>query len=78
HALRELGLTPMSEEEARETIRKMLNSMSKVIKERGANAFGQVMGVAMKELRGRVDGELVSKLVKEELEKFLEKRVSSS
>lgn len=79
YALRELGLTPMSEEEAREAIRKVLSSMSRIIiRERGVNAFSQAMGAAMKELRGRVDGELVSKLVKEELEKFLEESVSSS
>ncbi len=77
-ALRELGVTPMSEEEARERIRSVLGSMSNVVRERGVKAFGQVMGAAMKELRGRVDGEVVSKLVKEEFEKLLKEQASSS
>jgi len=33
----------------------------------GKNAFGMLMGVVMKEVRGKADPELVSKLLKERL-----------
>jgi len=33
----------------------------------GKNAFGLLMGIVMKEVRGRADPELVSKLLKERL-----------
>jgi Asp-tRNA(Asn)/Glu-tRNA(Gln) amidotransferase B subunit len=33
----------------------------------GKNAFGMLMGLVMKEVRGKADPELVSKLLKERL-----------
>ena len=39
------------------------------IKETGATDFGKVMGLVMAKTRGQTDGQLVSRLVKEELAK---------
>ena len=50
----------MSEEEIRKVIRE-------VIKKTGAADFGKAMGAAMKELKGKADGNLAGKIVKEEL-----------
>jgi glutamyl-tRNA(Gln) amidotransferase subunit E len=66
-AVKQLGLTPLSPEEAREAVRRILRRMEGVIRERGEAAFGPAMGAVMRELRGRVDGALLSRIVKEEL-----------
>lgn len=53
----------MDEEKVKEEIKK-------VISETGANSqkdFGKVMGMAMKKLKGQVEGDLVKKIVQEEL-----------
>ncbi|MCD6357532.1 MAG: Glu-tRNA(Gln) amidotransferase subunit GatE [Thermoproteales archaeon] len=71
-AVKALGLTPMSAEEARAVVREVLNRMRRLVEERGEAAFGPVMGAVMRKLRGRVDGAVVSRLVREELRKMLE------
>ncbi len=70
-AVKQLGLTPLSLEEAREAVRRILNRMESLIKERGEAAFGPAMGAVMRELRGRVDGALLSRIVREELAKMV-------
>ncbi len=70
-AVKQLGLTPLSLEEAREAVRRILNRMESLIKERGEAAFGPAMGAVMRELRGRVDGALLSRIVREELTKVV-------
>jgi glutamyl-tRNA(Gln) amidotransferase subunit E len=70
-AVKQLGLTPLSLEEAREAVRRILNRMESLIKERGEAAFGPAMGAVMRELRGRVDGALLSRIVREELAKIV-------
>jgi len=70
-AVKALGLTPLSPEEARAIIREVLRAMEGTIKERGEAAFGPAMGAVMSKLRGRLDGALISKLVKEELARIL-------
>ena len=54
---------PMSNEDAEKVI-------DKIISETGANSqkdFGKVMGGAMKELKGKVDGKVIQELVKAKL-----------
>ena len=53
----------------REEIEKILDDRADFVKERGSSAMGPLMGVVMKELRGKADGEMVSKILKEELAK---------
>ena len=69
-AVKQLGLAPLSPEEAREAVRRILKRMEGLIKERGEAAFGPAMGAVMRELRGRVDGALLSRIVREELVKI--------
>ncbi len=66
-----LGLTSISEEEAREIIRKTVEEMMDTVRERGMKAMGPIMGRVMEKLRGRIDGKVVSKIVKEELDKVI-------
>lgn len=51
----------LSEEEVRGVVKRVIDS--------GATEFGKIMGTVMKEIAGRMDGTVVSKIVKEELDK---------
>jgi|GEM_PF-6690060 Archaeal Glu-tRNAGln amidotransferase subunit E (contains GAD domain) len=42
-----------------------------MITQRNMGAMGPLMGMAMKELKGKADGKLVNKLLKEEIQKYL-------
>jgi len=58
-------------EEVREFIRKVVSERIDFIKERGMSALSPIMGVVMKELRGKVDGRVVSEILREEIEKVI-------
>ena len=62
---------PIEEEELVAMIRKILDSRADFVKERGRGALGPLMGVVMKEARGRVDGKVISDLLRRELESRL-------
>lgn len=51
----------MTEEEIREVVKKKVSEL-------GGQDFGRIMGACMGELRGKADGALVQKIVKEEME----------
>ena len=53
----------MGKEEARDRVIKIIKEIGAV----SAKDFGKVMPVAMKELKGRIDGKVVQELVKEQL-----------
>lgn len=67
----EMELTGLSEKDIRELVRSILEEKADFIREKGSHAAKPLMGLVMKELRGKADGKLVSKIVMEELEKFL-------
>lgn len=56
----------MSEKETRVVIQDVIRKSGAT----SASDFGKVMGAAMKEFKGKADGNLVSKIVKEELGKI--------
>lgn len=62
---------PISETELENLIRGILAEREDFIRERGMSALGPVMGVVMKEVRGRVDGKIISDMVKKEMKKML-------
>jgi glutamyl-tRNA(Gln) amidotransferase subunit E len=68
---KELDLLKLSEEDVKNIIQKIVASQEQMIKERGPAAMGPLMGMAMKELKGKADGKLVNKLLKEEINKNL-------
>jgi glutamyl-tRNA(Gln) amidotransferase subunit E len=61
----------LSNEKVAEIIREIVSSHEKMIKERKMGAMGSLMGMAMKELKGKADGKLVNKFLKEEIQKYL-------
>jgi len=67
---KELGLQKLSEEDVKKIIQKIVGSQEQMVKERGPAAMGPLMGMAMKELKGKADGKLVNKLLKDEIDKI--------
>ena len=76
-AVKALGLTVMSPEEVREYVRKVISEHRRRVEKLGGRAMGFLMGMVMKELRGRADGKLVSEIVREELRRALSTSSSS-
>ena len=61
----------LSEEDVANIIKRIVSSNEGLVRERNMGSMGPLMGMAMKELKGKTDGKLVNKLVKEEIEKYL-------
>lgn len=69
--VKRLGAGGISEMEVREIIRGVIRERENFVKERQAQAAKPLMGIVMKELRGKCDGRIVNELLMEELELFL-------
>ncbi len=67
----ELVTERMSRSEVEEVIRKVVEENKGMIKEKGSRAVDPLMGLCMKELRGKADGKLVNDLLKERVEEVL-------
>jgi len=73
--LEKLGLRALSLDEVRALVDRIIEENADILKEKGEKAFKVVMGRAMSVLRGKVDGKLVSEVVKERVEHFMRARV---
>jgi glutamyl-tRNA(Gln) amidotransferase subunit E len=72
-AVRRLGLGGVSEADVRNIIDEIVREKRDYIKEKGEAAQSGLMGMAMARLRGKADGKLISKILKEEIGKELNK-----
>jgi len=63
-AISKAGLKAMDEEQLRKIIRKVFEKYPNLVKEK---RFSPLMGEVMKEVRGKIGGDIVSKVLKEEL-----------
>jgi len=70
-AIGELGVGEEVEADARLFIERLVKERADLIKERGERAFSPLMGVVMREFRGRVDGGKLASWLKEEIERSL-------
>jgi glutamyl-tRNA(Gln) amidotransferase subunit E len=61
----------MDQGEAAQIIDAMLQERSDFVHEKGMASVGPLMGVAMKELRGKIDGKEAADLLKKRVELFL-------
>jgi glutamyl-tRNA(Gln) amidotransferase subunit E len=52
-------------------IRKIVTDRTDFVAQKGKSALGPLMGVVMAEVRGSVDGKVVSELLKREIERIL-------
>jgi glutamyl-tRNA(Gln) amidotransferase subunit E len=69
-AIDEIGLR-VNMEEVEKFIEDVVNSKKELVRENGLRSVGPLMGVVMKELRGRVDGKVVNEILKEKVEKVM-------
>lgn len=67
-AAESLNLMMLSEGDVEKIIDEIMESNKKMIDERGMAAMGSLMGMAMKKLKGKADGKLVNKLLKDKLQ----------
>ena len=67
----EENLTLLSEDEVRAIIHDIVSGQENMVKERQMGAMGPLMGMSMKQLKGKADGSLVNKIVREEIQKLL-------
>ena len=67
----EENLTLLSEDEVRAIIHDIVSGQENMVKERQMGAMGPLMGMSMKQLKGKADGSLVNKIVREEIQNLL-------
>lgn len=65
------GLHETGVEDVETLVRKVISQRKEFIKEKGMHAVGPLMGIVMKELRGKVDGKTISDILKREIAKLL-------
>lgn len=68
---RDLNLMMLSEDDVAKIIKDIVSSNEGLVRERNMGSMGPLMGMAMKEFKGKADGKLVNKLVREEIQKYL-------
>ena len=66
-ALAELA-PAVSRAELETVVRKIIAARSDFVKEKGKAALGPLMGLVMEEVRGSVDGKLVSEILRKEID----------
>ena len=65
------NLTLLNTEKVQEIIADIVSNNAEMVKERQMGAMGPLMGMSMKQLKGKADGSVVNKIVKEEIQKLL-------
>ncbi|MEM3874088.1 MAG: Glu-tRNA(Gln) amidotransferase subunit GatE [Candidatus Bathyarchaeia archaeon] len=68
-AVESLGLKTLTKEELEKIIEGIIAKNKNLIEKSGAKAFGIIMGMVMKEVRGKANAETVSELIKQKLVK---------
>lgn len=65
------NLTLLSTEKVQEIIAEIVAKNAEMVEQRQMGAMGPLMGMSMKQLKGKADGSIVNKIVKEEIQKLL-------
>jgi glutamyl-tRNA(Gln) amidotransferase subunit E len=68
-ALENLGLGMLSENELQELIDELIKENKSLVEKSGENAFGTLMGLVMKKVRGKANAETVASVLKKKLRK---------
>ena len=74
-AVEALGFKMISEAQLDELVSKVVGDNERLIRERKAAALGPLMGIIMKDTRGRVDAKLVSQRLKLKIDEKLKEIV---
>ena len=70
-AIESLGLAMIFQKELERIIDDLIERNKSLVEERGKGAFGPLMGMVMKKVRGRVKAEIVSGILKKRLKEFV-------
>lgn len=70
-AAKSLNLIMLSDKEVEGIINEIVESNEKMIEDRGMGSMGSLMGMAMKKLKGKADGKLVNKLLKDKIQNII-------
>jgi glutamyl-tRNA(Gln) amidotransferase subunit E len=70
-AVKALGLRMVTEQKLKEIIDRVIKDNEDLILKRRVTALGPLMGIIMKELRGKADAEKISQLLKHGIEETL-------
>jgi glutamyl-tRNA(Gln) amidotransferase subunit E len=68
-AVKACNLSRASAEDVRETVKKVIEEKRELVSSQKDRSFSPLMGILMKRFRGKIDGKLIAKILKEELEK---------
>ncbi len=71
-ALGELDIVGLDTDDAEGIISSIVEERSDFVKERGMDALGPLMGVVMEELRGKIDGQEASEMLRKHISRILE------
>lgn len=71
-AIKNTAIETVSKEEFEKIIENIIINNKEIIQNQKEHAVSPLMGIAMKELRGKVSGEMVNSLLLEKIKKFLE------
>ncbi len=66
-----LGVESVAEDDVRAVCDRVVKEREAFIKQRGDGALGPLMGIVMKELRGKVDGKIISEILNERIRQLL-------
>lgn len=72
-AINSIGLRILTREELQKVVDSAFERYRSLVEEKGANSFGPLIGIVMKEIRGRAEASVVSDLVKKKLEQAQKK-----
>jgi len=76
-AVRELEISVVSKDELAQLVQQLIREHEGLVRERGERALKPLMGLVMREVRGKVDGKLVHQVLERELRRFLKERQPS-
>ena len=65
------NLIMLSQDDVCKIIAEIVQNNQSMVKERQMRAIGPLMGMSMKQLKGKADGSLVNKIVRDEIQKIL-------
>ncbi len=71
NAIKELRLEKTDTKEIEKLAKKIVKNRIDFVKQRKMGAVGPLMGVIMKELRGRADGKIISEILQKEIKKII-------
>ena len=71
-AVSQLGFAGTEPSEIESFVESIIAEKHEFISQKGISAVGPLMGIVMSEFRGKVDGKLVSSILKEKITEFLE------